>query len=211
MKNATGTAASAIPALSRIGTGSDVHAAIGAPIRIAAVVEDGGIGARLQRQRQPPRGVGQQDHDVVLRYTEDEHRDGEHEAAQHERHAPSVAVRDRAGWHLCEDDKEEERRIEQRDLRQGKVALLSQVDDPDRPPQLELHEEAIEVRLPDVGLEGHLLAYTPEQIHGPEYNGAAVAQTRSEGLVPSPSCQFARVVVYVYVKAKMFGTILSHG
>ncbi len=101
---------------------------------LQAVVEQRGVSAGLQRQREAPCGVGQQDDDIVLGDAEDENGEREHGAAQHERDAAAVAIGDGARRHFGEDDEQEEGRIEQGDLGEREVAVALQIDDPDGPP-----------------------------------------------------------------------------
>src|SRR5439155_394184 len=81
-------------------------------------------------------------------------------SAEHdrERQAGSVGQRraDESARHggrdLQEDDAQPERDVDQGDLRLTESSLFLQVDDPDRPPELEVEEEVVEVVAADVGL-----------------------------------------------------------
>src|SRR5207244_13230359 len=66
--------------------------------------------------------------------------------------ARARAVGERSGRYLQEDDAQPERDVDQGDLRLTEPSLFLQVDDPDRPPELEVEEEVVEVVAADVGV-----------------------------------------------------------
>src|SRR5207253_10432113 len=119
----------------------------------------------------------------------DEHRNGEQQARCDQRRSPAEAIGDGYGRYFGEDHENEVGRIQQRDLRQGEATLLQQVDDPNRPPELEVHQEAVDVRLPDIAFEGDLVADAREQIHGSEYIDGACELRREATCGVVARCQ----------------------
>ena len=120
--------------------------------RFQGVVQERRLGSHQEREADAPYEVG--DEDQLERGSEAEQGDGGAEGAGggDERRLATPSVGDGGGGDLEGDDAQPEGHVYQGDLPQGEAALLRQVDDPYRPPKLEVQQELEEVELPDVSL-----------------------------------------------------------
>ncbi len=118
--------------------------------RLQRVVDERRLGPVEQREGDAPDQVGAQQQPEGGREPEERDRRAEGGAGSDQRRLAPEAVGERRRRHLEDDDAEPEGDVDQRHLAEREAALLGQVDDPDRPPELEVEEEVEEVVLPDV-------------------------------------------------------------
>src|SRR6266540_624723 len=189
----------------RPGASVNVLVFLAPPHRIQAVVDKRGLRAVEQGEGDAPDKIRQQQQGERRCEAEKRDRDGEGRGRGDESGPATPAVRQRRGRDLEQYDAQPKRNVDQCYLRLGEPAFLLQVDDSNRPPELEVQEEIEEVISPNVRLHWLLsrLAARPQV-----ERERRLAQFFCEGLgvayqtVATPGCQLRYVTTGVRCRAR---------